>query len=507
MSEEEQTTESSHNSVIASKKRFSLSPIQKRFTIVVGVLLLATSIYAGYSVWQDRGVDAASCVSRRYSFGNQNKCVKYIQQLLNAADIDVSLKVTGTFDKSTKNAVVAFQQGVELTGSGIVDLSTWQQLCAVATASVDELYEPVGCQTFDLDTSAKNTLSTNFNNQDGSSPTQVSNSDWFSIVSMPDTQSEVVRDVKDGVSPRGLVSKDMQWIVNNRNDRNIQAVVAPGDLTHAAAIGTNTSVNTKIRKMWASISKSYKILDDAGVPYSITTGNHDTAAMSLNTKKNSYGARSIEKNKATLYRDTSLFNQTFTLDRAGMMGITLKDTGHAENAYRTFRVKDTDWLILTMEYAPRREVLDWAKAVVSSHATYNVIIATHAYMRSGSTKLITTCDASDCVSAQVVHDELVAGYSNVKMLFSGHTIVESVVEEKMSNGNKVIQYRTTMHACMMDRVCNNPIRVLKIDLVHNNVTSELCTDITATTAKNCKTKVSSGMQFITSNQQATAIAN
>lgn len=496
--DERTTATGSHTQhVIVGGKKHSLSSLQWRILIGAVLVVVGVGSYIAYSIARGHTIDAASCVSQRYSIGNQSKCVKYIQQLLNAADIDVSLTESGRFDKATKSAVATFQQGVELTGSGMVDSTTWQQLCVVANASMDELYEPVGCQVFDADTSARNTLSAKPSSTDNTTPTQVSNGDWFSIVSMPDTQSEVVRDVKDGASPRGLVSKDMQWIVNNRNDRNIQVVVGPGDLTHAAAIGSNESVNTRIRKMWASISKSYKILDDASIPYSITTGNHDTAAMSLNTKKNSYGARGIEKNKATLYRDTSLFNQTFTLDRNGMKGLTLKDSGHAENAYRTFRVKNTDWLVLTMEYAPRREVLDWAKAVVSSHATYNVIVVTHAYMRSGSTKLITTCDASDCVSAQVVHDELIVGYPNVKMLFSGHTVVESIVEEKTSAGNKVIQYRTTMHACMMDRTCNNPIRVLKIDLVNNSVTSQLCTSITATSAKGCKTKTTSGMQFLT----------
>lgn len=499
MTEEQIPTEVVPTGVISGKKKFSLSPLQKKLAVVIGVVLLSVGTYTGYSVVQNRGIGAASCVSHTYKLNNQNKCVTYIQQILNAADIDQTLTANGKYSSSTKSAVVIFQKAVELTGSGIVDHTTWQQLCEVAGSSVEDVYTLAGCDGLEVDTQARNIISMGSTiSDDTSNPPQSSNSDSFSIVSMPDTQSEVVRDVKDGVSPRGLVSKDMQWIVNNRNDRNVQVVVSPGDLTHAAAISSNASVNAKISKMWVSISKSYQILDEAGVPYSITTGNHDTAATSLNTKSNSYGSRKVQKNHAQLFRDTSRFNQTFSVARGGMKGLTLKDAGRAENSYRTFRVKNTNWLVLAMEYSPRREVLDWAKSVVSSHSKYNVVVVTHAYMKSGSTKLSTTCDASDCVSAQTIHDELVVGYPNVKMLFSGHTIVESIVEEKSSSGNKVIQYRTTMHACMGDQPCRNPIRILKIDLVNSTVTSELCLNITASSAKDCKTKVTTGMRFVSS---------
>lgn len=486
--------------IIGGGKKTLFSPLQVK--LLLGALLIVIGIgsYVGYTLLHGHVINAASCVSERYSLGDQHKCVKYIKQIINAADIDVSLSVNSKYDKATKTAVVTFQEGVELTGSGMVDASTWYQLCQVAGSSADLAYDSAGCETLEVDSSASNTLHIGSGVSDSgeATPTQVSDSDWFSVVSMPDTQAEVIRDVKEDASPRDLVNKNMRWIVNNRNDRNVQVVVGPGDLTHAAALGTNKSVNTKVQKMWTSISNSYKILDDANIPYSITNGNHDTAANSLNTKANSYGVRGIEKNKAALYRDTSLMNATFPATRAGMQGLTFKDADRIENSYRTFRVKNTNWLVLAIEYSPRREVVDWAKAIVSSHANYNVIVVTHQYMKSGTTALYKTCDASDCVTATQLHDELMMSYPNVKMLFSGHTTVEATLVETSSTGNKVVQYKTTMHSCMGDEPCRNPIRIVKIDLVKGSVTSDLCLNVTASSAKDCKAKTTTGMTFITS---------
>lgn len=328
----------------------------------------------------------------------------------------------------------------------------------------------------------------------GSKP---SNAD-FTIVSMPDTQAEVINDVKRG-GKRGLVTKDMQWIVNNKSSYNIQVVVGPGDLTHAAGLGSNNTINTKIKKMWNSISKSYKVLDDAGVAYVITNGNHDTAANSLKGGS-SWGAHGEENKKSSLYRDTSLFNATFPVTRSGLQGLTLKDTGRVENSYRTFRVKNTNWLILAMEYAPRGQVVEWAKGVIASHPTHNVVIATHQYYTNGGTELYKTCDADECVPSQAIHDELVMAYPNVKMLFSGHTMTENTKVETSASGNKVIQYKTTMHACM-GQPCRNPIRIVKIDLTNASVTADLCKNVSSKSTSNCSSQTVSAVQFVTSDTE------
>lgn len=52
--------------IIASKKRISLSPVQKRIAIGIAILLLVVGIYAGYAVWQNTVTDAATCASRTF---------------------------------------------------------------------------------------------------------------------------------------------------------------------------------------------------------------------------------------------------------------------------------------------------------------------------------------------------------------------------------------------------------------------------------------------------------
>ena len=83
------------------------------------------------------------------------------------------------------------------------------------------------------------------------------NDDFFSIIVLPDTQHY-------SASYPDIFYKQMDWIVENKNPLNIQYVVHLGDIT-----------NNNKENAWKVADKSFRILDDAGIPYSIVYGDND----------------------------------------------------------------------------------------------------------------------------------------------------------------------------------------------------------------------------------------
>jgi len=132
---------------VASKKKFSLSSFQKKIVIGISIVLLAGGLYVGYSLWQDVAPDAATCASKTFKVGSKNGCVKYVQQIINAAKVGMTANTNGSFTTTTKNAVTAFQQDKKLTVSGTVDAATWKELCAVAQTVAPDAYTYAGCGT------------------------------------------------------------------------------------------------------------------------------------------------------------------------------------------------------------------------------------------------------------------------------------------------------------------------------------------------------------------------
>jgi protein tyrosine/serine phosphatase len=341
---------------------------------------------------------------------------------------------------------------------------------------------------------------------DDDDPIQTSNSTTFSIVSMPDTQFEINEEAKTGAKK---VFNSMQWIVNNKAESksNIQVVVGPGDLTNAG-----DPTDSKVKKMFATVSKDYAILDAANIPYSISNGNHDTDATCTDAGK-SYGARNCTSNKDTYTKNlhqATMFNKTFTTSRAGLKGLTLYKTGEVQNSYRVFRVHNTNWLVLSIEFYPRAAVFKWAQKVVASHPTYNVVVVTHGYMGNGTNvigKGISNYCAKggDCTEPETIQSDLLLKYSNVKMLFSGHVTTWSTrIDTAKSSGNKVVQFKSTVHACVGGVKCTNPMRIVKIDLEKNTLTSQLCLTATPTTLSDCESKTINGMKYVTSGSSGTA---
>ncbi|MBR3988371.1 MAG: metallophosphoesterase [Clostridia bacterium] len=205
------------------------------------------------------------------------------------------------------------------------------------------------------------------------------------------------------------------WILDNKDSQNIQYVIGVGDITE------NSTTDE-----WAYATEYINKLNGE-IPYVLARGNHDTI-------------EDFNKNLTNGFYET-------TVD--GVM-----TEGDLTNSYRYFSIKGTDYLIMTLDFAPSSAALEWANKVISEHPDHKVIITTHAYLyRDG-----TTIDAGDCYppsyykekypdiypdaqNGNDIWEKCISKHDNVLMVLSGHDPWQDIIyrQDETVNCNVVTQ--------------------------------------------------------------------
>lgn len=175
----------------------------------------------------------------------------------------------------------------------------------------------------------------------------------FTIAVLPDTQNYSEK------FPQHYLAQT-KWIVENREKRNIACVLHLGDVT-----------NRNSRPEWENAQRAMRQLD-GHVPYFMALGNHD------------YSDGGGCKDR------TTLFNEYFPLAKAKESkhfgGVYDKEPERLENSFHTFEVGGRKFLVISLEFGPRADVVRWANEVAAKHADREAILITHAYMFSDETR-------------------------------------------------------------------------------------------------------------------------
>lgn len=291
----------------------------------------------------------------------------------------------------------------------------------------------------------------------------------FSIAVIGDTQNEVYP------SSGPQFSNRTTWLATNKDSLRLRYVVHTGDVVNWGWLDASQYSRAK-----AAMSK----LTGAGLPWSVAVGNHDTRAVGWNGIKNStgYGGSAYEGNPecpvrlsvkecdtGLLVRRTDEFNAAFPVSGLRRLGGTF-ERNKIDNAWTTFTANNTKWLVLNLEFAPRRSAVEWARTVVASHPDHNVILLTHFYL--GSKAQISTSNAGyGETSGKYIYDEIVSKYANVKIVLSGHTGAYTSRTDT-NNGNTTVSYLGNDLGGG-----NNPVRILTIDTASGKVTSTVYSKI------------------------------
>ena len=235
-------------------------------------------------------------------------------------------------------------------------------------------------------------------------PTTQPQKSW-SIAVIPDTQY-YVRSEKNAP----IFTEITQWLVDHKQEHNIQLVLHVGDI-----------VDLNETKQWENAKQSLQVLDGQ-LPYVLAVGNHDLGhvASDRSTMLNDYFSLS----------DNPL-NQT-------MFG-GFFEKGHLENAWYHFQYGNRDYIIFSLEFGPRKEVVEWANKIASQHSDKSLMLVTHEFIDQESTlfspdglpRHTTRTTKNSPYGYGIGHqgpihcgcelwDSFISRHSNFELVFNGH---------------------------------------------------------------------------------------
>lgn len=212
----------------------------------------------------------------------------------------------------------------------------------------------------------------------------------FSLVILPDTQNYAAYSL-------AKFKSQTQWIADHAADLNIKMVLHEGDLV----------LHPDYLTEWTNAQTAMTILDGTA-PYVLSVGNHD------------YGGG----------RNSTAFNNYFpAIKHQGFAGFGgLLEAEKLDNSYHMFSAGGVDFLVFSLEFGPRNEVLSWADSIIAAHPSHRVIILTHAYLDGDGSRLSSgdpgnphyyglTGSVND---GEEMWRALIKKHKNIDFVFSGH---------------------------------------------------------------------------------------
>lgn len=194
------------------------------------------------------------------------------------------------------------------------------------------------------------------------------------------------------------------WITGYKGLKKIKYVIGVGDITDTSSQGE-----------WERAVECFNMLEDAKIPHSQARGNHD------------YQAPFEQYMNYDAYRDS----------RDGVHD-SIADT------YKELTVGKVKYLIMTLNYGARDDVLEWAGEVIAAHPNHNVVIATHAYMNYDGGLLDRSHRYSPTTegctnNGDDMWEKLISQHKNISLVLCGHIDCPDIVvrQDKGVHGNTV----------------------------------------------------------------------
>ena len=243
-------------------------------------------------------------------------------------------------------------------------------------------------------------------------PPALENPASWTMVVVPDVQAYVER-------PRnhGIVDIMNAWIVDNVRELRIQQVLFTGDLVFRNDQDRPHPDQYSLigAEQWRAFSRLMERLDGR-VPYILCTGNHDYGHMS-SENRNSFYNDYFPTDRNPLSREHLVACAYNSFDKTTL-----------ENAAYEFIAPEPDnrkFLFITLEFAPRDNVLAWAKKLVDEprFADHIGVILTHSYLawtgkRIESEKYVLSKQGGN--AGEAIFQKLVYPAKNIRLVVCGH---------------------------------------------------------------------------------------
>ena len=212
----------------------------------------------------------------------------------------------------------------------------------------------------------------------------------FTIIDIGDTQNYMISDER--VKNYETILK---WIVENKDAYNIKMVLHVGDM-----VDEYDNINQFNR-----LSDALKILDDAGIPYGVVTGNHehkdyDTDGTSI------------------------LFDNYFPTSKFSSKPYWGGNYNGMNNNYYFLNVYGGEYIILMLDWCPSDDEIIWANTTFSNYPDKKGILVTHGYLddSTSSREGIHGCNHpnENYESTEYIWDKLVKHHKNLQVVLCGH---------------------------------------------------------------------------------------
>ena len=265
----------------------------------------------------------------------------------------------------------------------------------------------------------------------------------YSFAVIGDTQNINIGDVENKTAyTKGIY----EWILKNKDSKNISYVMGVGDITQAYYKGYSSGI---WEKEWANAKDALSVLDGK-LGYSLVRGNHDITDGFNGT----FGK--TETATAAYYK--ALADLAATNDSAGRPMAGFLDEKRIEDTYRKIVVGGHKYIIFTLDWHPTEACLVWLDEILAANSDYEAIITLHSFITRDGT---ITDDYEDTfpyenltgarpnweevsasggnVHPKVLWQSVLSKHANVKLVFAGHIDEDNIIVNQMvgEKGNTV----------------------------------------------------------------------
>ncbi len=235
----------------------------------------------------------------------------------------------------------------------------------------------------------------------------------FSMILVPDPQSYT-----KFAANQPLFDLQTAWIAQNIDRLNIKAALFTGDMVEqngkqiSYPLPNDYNGDQTGRQQWEAVSRALSRLDNR-LPYVVAQGNHDIGHITA-TDRHSLAPEFIRPER------NIKFEKCLVSTCPNWEGVHTMEN----SAYEFI---DKAWgkiLVITFEFAPRDEAIEWAKQLTESEAYKNhkVIILTHSWLGTAGNRIAKEgYTLSPCNWAEAVWQKLVYPSKNICLVLCGHT--------------------------------------------------------------------------------------
>jgi hypothetical protein len=250
-------------------------------------------------------------------------------------------------------------------------------------------------------------------------------SESFTIIVLPDTQYYAS-------SYPDIFTSQTEWIVNQKNNKNIVFVTHEGDIVNTATSTTQ----------WQNANTSMSVLDGK-VPYNTVLGNHDHDGR-------------------TTTGSTEYYNTYFPVSRFAnepWWGGSYNDN---DNNYQLLTIGGEEFIFLSLDFCPSNDEVQWANDTLKAYSSRKAVLTTHAYLSASANR-----DVHGAGNTEYLWTDLIRHHPNLHLVLCGHVLGEARRTDDNLAGNPVHQILADYQG--RDNGGNGWLRILEFVPAENKI--------------------------------------